>query len=89
MKPGYRDADGNLQSKIKPQLTTGAACPVSRQLSQYIVTEYGKALMKCQSIWKRTENLIEIAHPQFREALIKEAEKMGFWKPSFKLETSN
>jgi len=89
MPSTYRDADGNLQSKIKPLLTHGAACTVSRQLSQYIVTEYGKALMKCQSIWQRTENLIEIAHPQFRDDLIKEAEKMGFWKPSFKLETSN
>lgn len=86
MSSTYQDKNGNLQSKIKPFLTPGAACTVSRQMTHYIVTEYGKALMKCQSIWKRTENLIEIAHPQFRDELIKEAEKLGFWKRSNKIQ---
>jgi len=82
----YKDKQGQIQSKIKPFLTPGAACTVSRQMTQYVVTEYGKALLKCQSIWKRTERLIEIAHPQFRDELIKEAEKLGFWKRSNKIE---
>jgi butyryl-CoA:acetate CoA-transferase len=82
----YKDKSGQLQSKIKPFLTPGAACTVSRQMTHYVVTEYGKALLKCQSIWKRTERLIEIAHPQFRDELIKEAEKLGFWKRSNKIE---
>lgn len=82
----YKDKKGQIQSKIKPFLTPGAACTVSRQMTQYVVTEYGKALLKCQSIWKRTERLIEIAHPQFRDELIKEAEKLGFWKRSNKIE---
>ena len=86
MPATFKDKQGNLQSKIKPFLTPGAACTVSRQLSQYIVTEYGMALMKCQSIWKRTENLINVAHPDFRDELIKEAEKLGFWKKTNKLE---
>ncbi|MDD3899097.1 MAG: acetyl-CoA hydrolase/transferase C-terminal domain-containing protein, partial [Syntrophomonadaceae bacterium] len=77
---------GNLQSKIRPFLTPGAACTVSRQMTHYIVTEYGKALMKCQSVWKRTDNLINIAHPQFRDELIKEAQKLGFWKRTNKIE---
>lgn len=82
----YKDKKGQIQSKIKPFLTPGAACTVSRQMTHYVVTEYGKALLKCQSIWKRTERLIEIAHPQFRDELIKEAEKLGFWKRSNKIE---
>ena len=82
----YKDKQGQIQSKIKPFLTPGAACTVSRQMTHYVVTEYGKALLKCQSIWKRTERLIEIAHPQFRDELIKEAEKLGFWKRSNKIE---
>lgn len=86
MSSTFQDKNGNLQSKIKPFLTPGAACTVSRQMTHYIVTEYGKALMKCQSIWKRTENLIEIAHPKFRDELIKEAEKLGFWKRSNKIQ---
>jgi acyl-CoA hydrolase len=86
MPSTYTDKAGNLRSKIKPFLTPGAACTVSRQLSHYIVTEHGKALMKCQSVWKRTENLIDIAHPQFRDELTREAEKLGFWKRTNKIE---
>lgn len=86
MPATFKDKQGTLQTKIKPFLTPGSACTLSRQLSHYIVTEYGKALMKCQSVWKRTENLINIAHPQFRDELIKEAEKLGFWKRTNKLE---
>lgn len=86
MPSTFEDKNGKSHSKIKPFLTPGAACTVSRQLSHFIVTEYGIATMKCQSIWKRTENLINIAHPDFREDLIKEAGKLGFWKHSSKLE---
>lgn len=86
MASTFTDKDGRLQSKIKPFLTPGAACTVSRQMTHYIVTEYGKALMKCQSIWKRTENIIAIAHPSFRDDLIKEANKLGFWKRSNKIQ---
>ncbi len=86
MASTFTDKDGSLQSKIKPFLTPGAACTVSRQMTHYIVTEYGKALMKCQSIWKRTENIIAIAHPSFRDDLIKEANKLGFWKRSNKIQ---
>jgi len=85
MPSTFKAKDGSLQSKIRPLLTPGAACTVSRQLSHYIVTEYGKALMKCQSIWVRTENLINIAHPDFRDELIAEANKMGFWKRTNKI----
>ncbi len=85
MPSTFKAKDGSLQSKIRPLLTPGAACTVSRQLSHYIVTEYGKALMKCQSIWVRTENLINIAHPDFRDELIAEANKMGFWKKTNKI----
>lgn len=86
MPSTFTDKEGRLQSKIKPFLTPGAACTVSRQLTQFVVTEYGKAAMKCQSIWKRTENLIEVAHPDFRDELISEAGKLGFWKRTNKIE---
>ncbi|MEQ8201202.1 MAG: acetyl-CoA hydrolase/transferase C-terminal domain-containing protein [Syntrophomonadaceae bacterium] len=85
MPSTFKTKGGLIQSRIRPQLTPGAACTISRQLSHYIVTEYGKALMKCQSIWVRTENLINIAHPDFREELIAEADKMGLWKRTNKI----
>lgn len=86
MPSTYQAKDGSVRSRIRPLLTPGAACTVSRQLTHWVVTEYGKALMKCQSIWKRTENLINIAHPDFRDELIREAARMGFWKRTNKLE---
>jgi acyl-CoA hydrolase len=50
----------------------------------YIVTEYGIAMMKGRTSWQRAEDLINIAHPKFRDELIAEAEKMHIWKRSNK-----
>lgn len=86
MPSTYKAKDGTIQTKVKPLLTTGAACTVSRQMTHKIVTEYGVADMKCQSVWKRTEALIDIAHPQFRDELIGEAQKLGFWHRTNKIE---
>jgi acyl-CoA hydrolase len=35
--------------------------------------------LKGKSTWERAEALISIAHPDFREELIREAEKMNIW----------
>jgi acyl-CoA hydrolase len=53
--------------------------------TDFIVTEYGAVQLKGKSTWQRAELLISIAHPDFRDDLIKEAEKMGIWKRSSKL----
>ncbi|WP_297708966.1 acetyl-CoA hydrolase/transferase C-terminal domain-containing protein, partial [Dysosmobacter sp.] len=50
----------------------------------WIVTEDGKFNVKGKSTWERAEGLISIAHPQFREELIAEAEKMHIWRRSNK-----
>ena len=50
----------------------------------YIVTEYGVAHLKGHSLRERAKSLIAIAHPDFREQLIQEAEKMRIWKRSNK-----
>jgi acyl-CoA hydrolase len=36
--------------------------------------------LKGLSTWERAEKLISIAHPDFREELIQEAEKMHIWR---------
>ncbi|MBQ3924174.1 MAG: butyryl-CoA:acetate CoA-transferase, partial [Firmicutes bacterium] len=46
----------------------------------YIVTEYGKVNMMGKSEWQRAEDLIGIAHPDLRDGLIEEAEKLGIWR---------
>jgi len=75
----YTDKDGNLKSRIKPMLTPGAAVSVPRHCVHYLVTEYGKVRMKGLSVWGMTEAIISLAHPQFRDELLKEARDMKIW----------
>jgi acyl-CoA hydrolase len=50
-----------------------------------VATEYGMVQLKGKVTWERTEALISIAHPDFREDLIRDAAKMGIWKRSNRL----
>lgn len=56
-------------SRIVPFLDTGVAVTTSRNDVDYIVTEYGIAHLKGLSLRERKERLIQIAHPNFKEAL--------------------
>ncbi|CAA7602392.1 Acetyl-CoA hydrolase/transferase N-terminal domain protein [Acididesulfobacillus acetoxydans] len=80
----YRDKAGQTRSRIKPLMTYGAVITDTRASVQYIVTEYGKVNLKGLASWQRAEALIGIAHPDFRDELIQEAEKMGIWRNSQK-----
>ena len=62
-------------SKIVPLLDEGAAITTSRNDVDYIVTEYGVAHLKGETLRRRARNLIEIAHPDFRDELKAEYEK--------------
>ena len=62
-------------SRIVPLLTEGAAVTTSRNDVDYIVTEYGIAKLKGKTLKQRAENLIRIAHPDFRESLQEEFNK--------------
>jgi acyl-CoA hydrolase len=76
---------GELESLISAGLAPGSIVTTPRMATNYIVTEYGAANLKGKSTWERAELLINIAHPQFRDQLIKDAEKMGIWKNTSKL----
>ena len=76
--------DGRLESLISPVLPPGAIVTTPRMATNFIVTEYGDADLKGKITWERAELLINIAQPDFRDDLIKEAEKMGIWKNSSK-----
>lgn len=81
----YIDKQGVLQSRIIPTLPVGSIVTVPRTQTHIIITEYGKADLAGRSTWERTERLINIAHPDKREELIKEAEKMKIWRRTNKL----
>lgn len=76
-----KNADGNRipVSKIVPTLKPGAAISLSRNDVDYVVTEYGVAWLRGQSINERVKRLIDIAHPDFRENLRFEANKLMLW----------
>ncbi|SFR10981.1 acetyl-CoA hydrolase/transferase family protein [Desulfoscipio geothermicus] len=84
----YTDKDGELHSRITPTLSPGTIVTTTRSTVMYIVTEYGLANMKSKSTWERAEALIELAHPKFREDLIKEATRMNIWTKTNKKPTT-
>ncbi len=65
-------------SKIVPTLKPGAAVSLSRNDIDYVVTEYGAVRLRGTSVKERVEKLISIAHPDFREMLKQEAQKIGY-----------
>lgn len=75
---------GELHSRINPIITPGGVVTTHRALVQYMVTEYGIVNLKGKATWERAEALISIAHPDFRDELIKEAEQLGIWRHSNK-----
>ncbi|MGE5398145.1 MAG: acetyl-CoA hydrolase/transferase family protein, partial [Chitinophagales bacterium] len=85
MPSTYTTKDGRVVSRIAHQLTPGAIVTVPRPLAHYIVTEFGKTCLKGKSTWERAESLISIAHPGFRDQLIREAETLRIWRPSNKI----
>jgi len=70
-------AKGGSISKIKSTLTPGAVCTTSKNDVDYIVTEYGLAHLRGESLGSRARQLIAIAHPDFRDELRFEAKKRG------------
>lgn len=80
----FKTKSGELKSRILPTLHPGSIVTDTRANIHYLVTEYGKVCLKGLSTWEKCEKIISVAHPQFRDDLIKEAEKMHIWRRSNK-----
>ena len=76
--------DGTVKSRIRPTFDPYTIVTTPRSMMNYVATEYGIVNLKARSTWQRAEALISIAHPDFREELIQEAEKMNIWRKSNK-----
>lgn len=70
--------DGNVISRIVPMLKQGAGVVTTRNHVRYVVTEYGVASLYGKTIRQRAQQLIQIAHPQFREELTRQAKELHY-----------
>ncbi len=82
----YTNGSGAVRSRIVPTLQPGSIVTVPRSIVQYVATEYGIVQLKGCSTWERAERLIGIAHPDFRDELIRKAEEMRIWVRSNKIQ---
>lgn len=65
-------------SRIVATLKPGAGVVTSRNHVRYIVTEYGVADLYGKTIRQRAQQLIQIAHPDYREQLRFEARQLNY-----------
>ena len=72
-------AKGGTVSRIQPGLTYGSVVSIQRNIVDYVVTEFGIAKLRGRSIRQRVDNLIAVAHPDFRAELRKEANRLMIW----------
>ena len=71
-------AAGGTVSRIVPQLPEGGVVTIPRTFADTIVTEYGVARLLGKSLRERAEELISVAHPDFRSDLRKAAQKLFY-----------
>ena len=83
MSSVHTDRHGVKHSRILPQFN-GDIITSPRSQVYFLATEYGVINLEGRSTWERAEMLISIAHPEFRDMLIKEAEERKIWRRSNK-----
>lgn len=66
-------------SRIQPVLQPGSQVSLSRNLTDMVVTEFGIAKLRQRTMKQRVEELVSVAHPDFRAELRKEASKLMFY----------
>ena len=71
-------AAGGTVSRIVPQLPEGGVVTIPRTFADTVVTEYGIARLLGKSLRERADELIAVAHPNFRPNLRKAAQKLFY-----------
>lgn len=67
-------------SKIVSRLTRGSVVTTLKNTVDKVVTEWGVAELRGRSLQERARALIDIAHPDFREQLEREASHIGYMR---------
>ncbi len=71
-------ARGDTVSRIAVNLSVGSGVVTSRADVHYVVTEFGVAQLYGKTLRERTRELINIAHPKFREELVFESKRLSW-----------
>ena len=71
-------AVGGTISRIVPQLPEGGVVTIPRTFADTVVTEYGIARLLGKSLRERAQELISVAHPDFRSDLRKAAQELFY-----------
>ena len=74
--PSSSTVDGERLSRIVPVLPPGTMVTVPRTFVDYVVTEYGIATLRGKTVRQRAEEMIAVAHPDFRGELRAQAAKL-------------
>ncbi|HEX7862766.1 MAG TPA: GNAT family N-acetyltransferase [Verrucomicrobiae bacterium] len=74
-------AKGGSISRIVPYLDEGAGVVTTRADVHYVVTEYGVAYLHGKTVRERALALINIAHPKFRDELLRSARERKLVHP--------
>ena len=67
--------DGERKSNILATIPGGSTISAPRTMIQYVATEYGIASLSGKTLRERAEAMAAIAHPDFREELMKYAQE--------------
>ncbi len=74
--PSTSVVDGERRSRIVAMFPQGSAVTVPRGYADVFVTEYGIARLKGKTLRRRIEELVSIAHPDFRSELRAECRRV-------------
>jgi butyryl-CoA:acetate CoA-transferase len=74
-----------VKSRVVPTLPPGGIVSDPRSQAMYLVTEWGIVNLAGRSTWERAELVISIAHPDFRDDLVRDAQAMNIWRQSNKI----
>lgn len=83
MASTYTDKNtGETRSRVVPVLPQGEIVTAPRSQIHQLVTEWGCTILAGCTMKDRCERIIALAHPAFRDGLMREAEKLGLLRRS-------